>query len=127
MERELALSLKRQAKKVAERMSARPGSDQFFLNEIIALSGTYAAVIYLKRPSEKKAVAEFRHIKDWENHKGGDIKKNEGWLNTWPTDSHIIGMEAFGKIKRKIEEFNFSKNFIENEEDANVVAERELP
>lgn len=77
-----------------------PYGETFELEEINALSEHTAAVTYLKS-SQKRALAFFYY-------------NNNGWYFFFPSDSHLLGMEAFIEVKRKIERVNFGKNFMEN-------------
>lgn len=70
--------------------------ETFEVDRIIPLSEHTAAVIYTKNTG-KKAVAFFH------------LMKNIYWDYFFPTDGHIIGMEAFGKVKLKIEMGNYNK------------------
>jgi hypothetical protein len=53
-----------------------------------------------EKSSGKKAIMFFY----WRRDKGGR------WECFFPTDSHILGMQLFGKLKLKVEVFNFDKN-----------------
>jgi hypothetical protein len=69
------------------------------VDKIQPLSEDTAAVLF-KKNTGKKAVAFFYIVKT-------------DWRYFFPRDSHILGMESFGEIKRGIEEYNFSFNFNE--------------
>lgn len=69
--------------------------ETFEVSQVIPLSEHTAAVVYTKNTG-KKAVAFFHLIKEY-------------WDYFFPTDGHIIGMEAFGKVKLKIEMGNYNK------------------
>lgn len=74
------------------------GGESFDLEKIMALSEYTATVVYLKS-SGKRAIAFFYY-------------NNNAWWFFFPSDSHIIGMEAFAEVKRRIEGENFEKNFM---------------
>ena len=105
--KELAQSLRREAVRVAQVLSdpnrqKNQNKETFTLHEIIPLSETVAAVIYDKS-SGKRAAAIFL----W-------VEVNNGmWLNTIPTDSHILGMVSFKKHKDAVEKYNYRFNFDE--------------
>lgn len=74
--------------------------ETFEVEKICPLSEYTAYVIYRKNTG-KVAVAFFYYLQT-----GGGR-----WEYFFPSDSHIIGMGAFGKIKMDIENENWSKNF----------------
>ncbi len=107
MKYEIAVELKKAAEELArffsqpERKAMFTGED-WTLDDIFPLSDTAAAVVYLKTGG-KKAVAFFFYD-------GTGNKKS--WKKFFPSDSHIVGMEAFSKYKLEIEHSNFGFNFI---------------
>jgi hypothetical protein len=98
--KEIAQKLMLEAERVAQEYSnpAREYSngEKFEVDDIKALSELAAAVIF-KKSSGKKAIAFFYVVKD-------------SWRYFFPSDSHLLGMEAFSEIKRRIEIENFGKN-----------------
>ena len=105
MKKEIALELKNKAKEIAkyyslEEREHNANKELFEVFEIIPLSEYGAAVVYLKQPTGKKAVAYFY----WIEMSGGQ------WRYFFPKDSHILDFMQFGKIKQKIEVENFDKN-----------------
>lgn len=100
MRRDIALKLKEEAERVAKEYSnpfREYGNGEVFeVDEILALSEFAAAVVF-KKDSGKRAVAFFYVVKD-------------SWRYFFPSDSHLIGMEAFPEIKKRIEIENFSRN-----------------
>lgn len=101
-----AHSLKIKALEVAvifsdEKRAYNNNNETFVLNEIIPLSENTACVVYEKTPSNKRVAFFFFYIN----------MLNSIWFYYCPTDSHIIGMESFGKYKLDIERFNYQKNF----------------
>jgi len=101
MRKDIALRLREEAERVAKEFSnplreRNPGAEIFEVDEILALSEFTAAVVF-KKNSGKKAVGFFYTVKD-------------NWRYFFPSDSHLIGMEAFPEIKKRIEIENFSRN-----------------
>lgn len=104
MNKQTAIKLREKAEEVARMFSDpsrahNPSGEAFEVEEIQALSEYTAAIVYLKS-SGKRAIAFFYY-------------NNGGWYFFFPSDSHLIGMEAFAEVKRKVEEKNFEKNFME--------------
>jgi hypothetical protein len=101
MRKDIALRLREEAERVAREFSKpmreRGNGEIFEVDEILALSEFTAAVVF-KKDSGKKAVCFFYVI------------KGSQWRYFFPTDSHLIGMEAFPEIKKRIEIENFSRN-----------------
>lgn len=117
MQKEVAQSLSRQSEKLAELMAKREGrNERFYFDHAIIHSHDSATVIYLKEFG-LKAAASFRYIPAFKD------LPCEGWLSGWPTDGHIIGMAAFGKIKQEIEDYNFLINTENNEPEKSEVPE----
>ena len=106
MNRQTALKLREKAKDVARLFSDpsrihNPNDETFELEKINVLSEHTAAVTYLKS-SGKRAVAFFYF-------------NNENWYFFFPSDSNLLGMEAFIAVKREVEKMNFDKNFLEED------------
>ena len=101
MRKEIALRLRDEAERVAREYSnpnREYGNGEVFeVDEILALSEFTAAVVF-KKDSGKKAVGFFYVIKEKE------------WRYFFPSDSHLIGMESFSEIKKRIEIENFGRN-----------------
>jgi len=102
MTKEIALRLRAEAARVAREYSnplrdRNPGAEVFEVDEILALSEFTAAVVF-KKDSGKRAVGFFYVIKGME------------WRYFFPSDSHLIGMEAFPEVKKRIEIENFRRN-----------------
>jgi len=104
MKKEVVLKLNQKAQEIAEMYSKERtqnfDNETFAVEKIIPLSEAIAGVVFLKS-SGKKAVA-FLY---WLGTKG-----YEKWYYFFPTDSHILGMQEFAKIKLKAEIFNYDKN-----------------
>jgi hypothetical protein len=100
MRKEIAQKLMLEAERVAAEYSKPDreysNGEHFEVAEILALSEFTAAVIF-KKSSGKKAVAFFYTIKD-------------NWRYFFPTDSHLLGMDSFPEIKKRIEIENFGRN-----------------
>lgn len=109
MKKEHAKSLLEAAKQTAKNYS-RPDRERnavaqetFEVDRIVPLSESTAAVIFLKNTG-KRAVAFFFYLPPpW------------GWRHIFASDSHILGMEAFGKHKLEVEEHNYAYNFDQGE------------
>jgi len=71
--------------------------ETFKVHRIVPHSEMSASVVFLKDPTGKYAAAYFF------------IKKNK-WDYFFPTDSHLIGMRKFEKVKAWAEKENFDKN-----------------
>jgi hypothetical protein len=100
MRKDIALKLKAEAERVAREYSnplrERGNGEVFDVEEILALSELTAAVVF-KKDSGKRAVAFFYVVKD-------------SWRYFFPSDSHLLGMEIFPEIKKRIEIENFGRN-----------------
>jgi len=100
MRKEIALRLREEAERVAREYSnpnREYGNGEVFeVDEILALSEFTAAVVF-KKSSGKRAVGFFYVVKD-------------SWRYFFPMDSHLIGMESFSEIKKRIEIENFGRN-----------------
>lgn len=84
------------AREYSNPLRERGNGEAFEVDEILALSEFTAAVVF-KKDSGKKAVGFFYTVKD-------------NWRYFFPSDSHLIGMEAFSEIKKRIEIENFGRN-----------------
>ena len=98
------------AHEVAKRFSKtdREGNaskESFLVSEIIPMTDHTATIIYEKSNSKKengkKAAFFFYYI-----NRG----TSKGWHYFVPTDSHILGMEAFKPRYMETELFNFNKD-----------------
>ena len=100
MRKEIAIRLREEAERVAREYSnpnREYGNGEVFeVDEILALSEFTAAVVF-KKDSGKRAVGFFYTVKD-------------NWRYFFPSDSHLIGMESFSEIKKRIEIENFGRN-----------------
>ena len=76
--------------------------ETFRILDIIPLSEHGAAVVFSKPETGKKVAVFFF----WMNYGA-----NPRWSNFTPTDSHILAMESFGRIKAEVEKGNFPMNF----------------
>lgn len=109
MRKDLALSLKESAQTAAENFS-RSGrtynmtNETFEVESITPLSENTATVIFLKNTGKKAAFFFY-------------FLRTGGWRYFVPTDSHIIGMESFGKCKLDVEAWNYNLNFDDNGSD----------
>lgn len=107
MKRELAIELRKEAKELAA-FHSLPERKKMFTNEdwgleqIYPLSDETAAVVFLKSGG-KKAVA-FYYL--------DGITGKKRWKHFFPSDAHLLGMEAFSKYKFEIEHSNFGFNFV---------------
>ena len=77
-----------------------PNHETFKAKDLKPLSDFTAAIVFEKNTG-KQAVAFFYYV----DSNGGY------WQYFFPKDSHILGMDMFGRIKQEIEEFNYPKNF----------------
>lgn len=107
MKKSFAIELEKEAQRTAKYYSdpnreRNIYSETFEVNQIIPLSEKTAVVIFLKNTG-KKAIAFF-------------FFKKDRWDYFFPTDSHIIGMQAFPVYLRKIELENWLHNFKKEEE-----------
>lgn len=99
MKSQVVAALIQEAKRIAKlysdpERSQNFNAETFEVHEIIPLSEFTAAVIYLKNTG-KKAAFFFYYI-----------APKEAWWYFVPTDSHILGMEVFGKVKLNVEQHN---------------------
>jgi len=105
MKKEIAIELKERAeitaKKWGEKREYNPMGEKYFVHEIIPLSEYVACVVYMKSTG-KKAAELFIYIKNW-------------WWDFFPTDSHLLGIRYFERIKQQIEVENFKVNFKKKE------------
>lgn len=105
MTKDIAQSLSSRATEIASIYSdpARTHNpvEKFDVEKILPLSEFTAAVVFRKN-TEKRVVGFFYYVR---TGSGGR------WYDFFPTDSHIIGMASFGRLKQEIEETNYPKNF----------------
>jgi|TARA_R110000787_G_scaffold4016_3_gene15663 hypothetical protein len=106
MNKERAKELQVFCNTVAERFSnnARQGNlnnETFFVDEIIPTSDD-SAVINFKKNTGKLAVAFCYYI-----NRG----RSKGWKYYFPTDAHVVGMQAFSYYKLEAERKNYKMNF----------------
>jgi len=71
--------------------------ETYEIGSIYILSGSVAAVEYVKKPTEKKALCCFVYI---------DSRIAPRWQYFFPTDSHILGLQSLNKLKQKVENYN---------------------
>jgi len=105
MNKQIAINLKDTAEGVAKifsnpERSFNNNNELFEVNEIIPLSED-TAIVNFKKSSGKEVLFFFY----WVRANGGK------WWYFIPSDSHILGMEQFGKYKMKLEKDNFKFNF----------------
>lgn len=106
MNKDLATKLKTFSLVIAGRFS-RPDREKnpthgvFTVDHIFPLSDSTAAITFTKN-TDKKAVAFCYAVKGQ-------------WYYFFPTDSHLVGMEAIGRYKLDLENFNFPFNFVQRE------------
>jgi len=106
MNKQLVKDLTSFAQNVAQRFSRvdREGNvngELFTLVEVIPMTDASATVIYEKNTG-KQAAFFFYYI---------GRGKSKGWKYFVPTDSHILGMQAFNHYKLEVERFNYKHNF----------------
>ena len=106
MNKERAKELNQFCKTVAERFSntSRQGNinnETFSVEEIIPTSDDSAVVNFVKNTG-KLAVAYMYYI-----NRG----RSKGWKYYFPTDSHVVGMQAFSFYKLEAERRNYKRNF----------------
>lgn len=102
MNKEVARKLRKRADEIAEIYSnsdraSNFNKEIFTVEEIIPLSEYTSAVIYEKTTGKKVAMFFYYN--------------REKWWNLVPTDSHILGMMEFYRIKAKVEAENYKENF----------------
>ena len=104
MKKELVKKLIEKVQEVEKRFSnydrEKNYNNETFTFESIRPMSDFTAAVIFKKNTGKKAVAFFYYV---ESGKGW-------WSYFFPKDSHILGMEMFGKMKQQIEEYNFDKN-----------------
>ena len=104
MDKQVAISLKREAEITAEKFS-NVNSDNnfngetFWINEIIPLSAQSAMVVY-EKTTGKKALAHFIHI-----------RKQKRWIYYFMGAAHFLNLDLLTEKYAEIEEFNFHLNF----------------
>jgi hypothetical protein len=106
MNKERAKELNEFCQTIAERFSntSRQGNinnETFLVEEIIPTSDDSAVVNFVKNTG-KLAVAYMYYI-----NRG----RSKGWKYYFPTDSHVVGMQAFSFYKLEAERKNYKRNF----------------
>ena len=104
MEKQVAISLKREAEITAEKFSNvnrdnNFNGETFWINEIIPLSAQSAMVVY-EKTTGKKALAHFIHI-----------RKQKRWIYYFMGAAHFLNLDLLTEKYAEIEEFNFHLNF----------------
>ena len=104
MDKQVAISLKREAEITAEKFSNvnrdnNFNGETFWINEIIPLSAQSAMVVY-EKTTGKKALAHFIHI-----------RKQKRWIYYFMGAAHFLNLDLLTKKYAEIEEFNFHLNF----------------
>tara|TARA_R110000796_G_scaffold58890_5_gene135717 strand:+ start:255 stop:650 length:396 start_codon:yes stop_codon:yes gene_type:complete len=106
MNKERAKELHEFCNTIADRFSnkARQGNvnnETFHVDEVIPTSDD-SAVVNFKKNTGKLAVAFCYYI-----NRG----RSKGWKYFFPTDAHVVGMQAFSYYKLEAERKNYKKNF----------------
>lgn len=106
MNKERAKELHEFCNTVAERFSnkTRQGNvnnETFNVDEVIPTSDD-SAVVNFKKNTGKLAVAFCYYI-----NRG----RSKGWKYFFPTDAHVVGMQAFSYYKLEAERKNYKQNF----------------
>ena len=104
MDKQVAISLKREAEITAEKFSNvnrdnNFNGETFWINEIIPLSAQSAMVVY-EKTTGKKALAHFIHI-----------RKQKRWIYYFMGAAHFLNLDLLTEKYAEIEEFNFHLNF----------------
>ena len=104
MDKQVAISLKREAEITAEKFSNinrdnNFNGETFWINEIIPLSAQSAMVVY-EKTTGKKAVAHYIHI-----------RKQKSWIYYFMGAAHFLNLDLLTEKYAEIEEFNFHLNF----------------
>ncbi len=104
MDKQVAISLKREAEITAEKFSNvnrdnNFNGETFWINEIIPLSAQSAMVVY-EKTTGKKALAHFIHI-----------RKQKRWIYYFMVAAHFLNLDLLTEKYAEIEEFNFHLNF----------------
>jgi len=104
MDKQVAISLKREAEITAEKFSNvnrdnNFNGETFWINEIIPLSAQSAMVVY-EKTTGKKALAHFIHI-----------RKQKRWIYYFMGAAHFLNLDLLTKKYAEIEEYNFHLNF----------------
>ena len=104
MEKQVAISLKREAQITAKKFSNvnrdnNFNGETFWINEIIPLSAQSAMVVY-EKTTGKKALAHFIHI-----------RKQKRWIYYFMGAAHFLNLDLLTEKYAEIEEFNFHLNF----------------
>ena len=121
MDKQVAISLKREAEITAEKFSNvnrdnNFNGETFWINEIIPLSAQSAMVVY-EKTTGKKALAHFIHI-----------RKQKRWIYYFMGAAHFLNLDLLTKKYAEIEEFNFHLNFdhIQKENNESNMSEMHL-
>jgi len=104
MDKQVAISLKREAEITAKKFSNKNrdnnfNGETFWINEIIPLSAQSAMVVY-EKTTGKKALAHFIHI-----------RKQKRWIYYFMGAAHFLNLDLLTEKYAEIEEFNFHLNF----------------
>ena len=104
MEKQVAISLKREAEITAENFSNKErannfNGETFCVDKIIPLSAQSAMVVY-KKTTGKKALAHFIHI-----------RKKKRWIYYFMGAAHFLNLNLLTEKYAEIEEYNFPLNF----------------
>ena len=104
MDKQVAISLKREAEITAEKFSNvnrdnNFNCETFWINEIIPVSAQSAMVVY-EKTTGKKALAHFIHI-----------RKQKRWIYYFMGAAHFLNLDLLTEKYAEIEEFNFHLNF----------------
>lgn len=113
MKKHIAIKLQARAEEVAEIFS-KPDREKNHNNETFELAiirplSDFAAAVIYEKDTGKRAIAFFYYIDAGDGY----------WGYFFPKDSHILGMSLFSRFKQEIEEFNFDKNEVKNDEQTN--------
>ena len=104
MDKQVAISLKREAEITAKKFSNvnrdnNFNGETFWIDKIIPLSAQSAMVVY-EKTTGKKALAHFIHI-----------RKQKRWIYYFMGAAHFLNLDLLTKKYAEIEEFNFHLNF----------------
>ena len=104
MDKQVAISLKREAEITAEKFSNvnrdnNFNGETFWIDKIIPLSAQSAMVVY-EKTTGKKALAHFIHI-----------RKQKRWIYYFMGAAHFLNLDLLTEKYAEIEEFNFHLNF----------------
>ena len=104
MDKQVAISLKREAEITAKKFSNvnrdnNFNGETFWIDKIIPLSAQSAMVVY-EKTTGKKALAHFIHI-----------RKQKRWIYYFMGAAHFLNLDLLTEKYAEIEEFNFHLNF----------------